>query len=180
MKRLFIIAIILLLPFQIQAEWELAYDEGEDMYAVLSDRIAVRTVSDKTVKTHMIAVFMCYRGVAGKEGLSLLFTDVPRFSNKDKRVDDLGESRSFGIMTGLHTKGKDEPKLSYPKVKQPKEEPQIVVFDMDFVQKMRLYDMLSIGFGWQGPNKVESVTAHIPLDGLDALIYKARRKCDSP
>ncbi len=177
MRYAFVVAVVVLFQCpQVQASWELTYDDNLDMYAVLSDKIAVRTVQDKIVKTHMLIIFMCYP--AKSEGLAMLFTDVPRFSNK--RVNDLGESRSFGIMTALHRKGEDKPKLGYPEVKQNKKAPKIVFFDISFFQEMRRYDVLSIGFGWKERNHVDGVSAHVSLEGSSALINEAQRKCGSP
>ena len=186
MRYLFVIAALVLSQCaRVQAEWHLKYEylnrSGQDLlyYTVYSDEVEVRTVRDKIVKTYVRIFFLCSPDKPG-ESLSLVFSDVPRFSNK--KVSDLGLGLSFGIMTSLHRKGKDEPTLGYPEVIQIKDTPKMVFFDIGFVQKMRRYDVLSIGFGWKQRGHVDGVgvTAHVSLEGSSALIKKAQRKCGSP
>ena len=160
----------------VQAEWDWKYDKNSGQHAVYSEEVAVRTVEDKAIRTHLLIMFVCSPDDP-EESFAMIFRDVPRFSNKD--VIDLGKSRAFGIITSLKRKGA-KPRVEYPQVKQTKDSPKIVFFDSSLIQKMRRYDELLIGFGWKNQSHVEGVIARVPLKGSAVLINEARRKCGLP
>ena len=176
MKYAVIVAFALIAQMsQAWAEWKLRYDEDGDRYIALSEEVAVRTARDKTIKTRMFLVFTC-SPQHSEDTLVMSFKDIPRFSNT--KIKDIGGgARSFRVLTALHRIGTEEPKLGHPDVIQDKDMPRLVAFDSSFIQEIRRYDILSVGFGWGSQG--DGVTAMVDLRGAGAVISRAQRKCNA-
>ena len=178
MKRVWTIIVvsIFLVSASAWAEWKIRYGKdksGIEHFTAESEEVEVQTLEDKKTKTRMSLIFTC-SPQRSEIGLVLFFKDDPKFAPTEDKPE-IGVN-SFPVITSLHKKGDDKPRIHLTELLQMQLKPKMLMFDTIFIERIRWYDLMTIGFPAWGR---DPVIAKVDLRGAAEAMDKAQNRCNA-